>query len=126
MLAIPAVPEICVSPAPPDEPVVEPYSPFSAVHPPTPIPDSDGDSFRPLLLSPPVTASPRFPRQLSPLRPIDSPVKGQGLERERFEELLRASRERNAALGGGKRSLDLRKEIAIKVHKSKQGRFKLC
>lgn len=61
----------------------------------------------------------RFPRQLSPLRPTDVPVAGKGLERERFEELLRASRERNAALGG-KRSPDLRKEIAIKVHKSKQ------
>jgi hypothetical protein len=42
------------------------------------------------------------------------------LERERFEELLKASRERNAALGS-KKALDLRKEIAIKVHKTKQG-----
>lgn len=125
MLAIPSVPEICVSPAPAEEPVAEPFSPFSDVHPPTPIPTIDGDSFRPLLLSPPPTVSPRFPRQLSPLRPSDAPVTGQGLERDRFEELLRASRERNAALGSGKRSPDLRKEIALKVHRSKQGKLRL-
>lgn len=116
MLALSPVPEICVSPAPPAEPLVEPFSPFSATGPTTP---DDSDSFRPSLLSPPPTVSPRFPRQLSPLRPNDVPVSGKGLERERFEEMLRASRERNAALGG-KRSPDLRKEIAIKVHKNKQ------
>lgn len=120
MLSLARVPEIAISPAPPEEPLVEPFSPFSAASPSTP---TDPDSFRPSLLSPPSTMSPRFPRQLSPLRPSDSPVTGQGLERERFEELLRTSRERNAALGGGKRSPDLRKEIAIKVHKGKQSEY---
>lgn len=79
------------------------------------------DSPRPALLSPPPVVSPLSPRQLSPLRPSDSPVRGQGLERERFEALLKASRERNLAVGG-KKSPDLRKEIALKVHKSKQGK----
>ena len=79
------------------------------------------DTFRPMLLSPPCTGSPHLARQLSPLRPSDSPVRGKGLERARFEELLKASRERNAAMGG-KREADLRKEIAMKVHRNKQGK----
>lgn len=95
---------------------MEPYSPFCANGPITP---EDPEAFRSTLLSPPPTMSPHFPKQLSPLRPADSPVKGHGLERERFEAMLRASRERNA-LVGSKRSPDLRKEIALKVHKSKQ------
>ena len=98
---------------------MEPYSPFSVTGPSTP---EDLEGFRPTLLSPPPALSPHFPRQLSPLRPADSPVEGQGLERERFEAMLRASKERNA-LVGGKKSPDLRKEIALKVHKSKQRAF---
>jgi hypothetical protein len=58
--------------------------------------------------------------QLSPLRPPDSPVKATGLERERFEAMLKASKERSAAVGA-KKEADLRKEIALKTHKSKQG-----
>ena len=79
-----------------------------------------GDSFRPQLLSPPPTgSSPRFPRQLSPLCPPDSPVVGSGLQRERFEAMLKASKERSMAVGA-KKSADLRKEIALKTHKNKQ------
>jgi hypothetical protein len=59
-------------------------------------------------------------KHLSPLCPSDVPVKGQGLERERFEMLLKASRERTMVLGK-KKSLDLRKEVAVKTHRSKQG-----
>ncbi|KAG5639380.1 hypothetical protein H0H81_003524 [Sphagnurus paluster] len=60
----------------------------------------------------------RFKKPLSPLRPADTqPAKG--LERQRFEALLLASRERNAALGS-KKAGDLRKEIALKAHKTKQ------
>jgi hypothetical protein len=66
-------------------------------------------------LSPPTTL-----KHLSPLCPSDVPVKGQGLERERFEMLLKASRERAMALGH-KKSPDLRKEVAVKTHRSKQG-----
>lgn len=121
MVAPSSVPEISISLAPPEEPIPEPFSPFSTSGfstPCTPATPEDMDGFRPMLLSPPPT-SPYFPRQLSPLRPADVPVRGKGIERERFEQLLKASRERNAVLGG-KRSPDLRKEIAIKVHKNKQ------
>lgn len=122
MVALSPVPEISISLAPPEDSVPEPFSPFSASgfsSPCTPATPEDMDGFRPMLLSPPPT-SPRFPRQLSPLRPAESAVRGMGIERERFELLLKASRERNAVVGG-KRSPDLRKEIAMKVHRNKQG-----
>ncbi|EPQ60888.1 hypothetical protein GLOTRDRAFT_113401 [Gloeophyllum trabeum ATCC 11539] len=109
------VPEIHISFAPPDEPRKEPYSPFASL---SPLTQDDDDGYRPTLLSPPCTASPKVHRQLSPLRPADAPV-GKGLDRDRFEALLRSSRERNTAVGA-KKSLDLRKEIALKAHKSKQ------
>lgn len=71
------------------------------------------------MLSPPPTIPMSMPKHLSPLSPEDAPVKGQGLERERFEKLLQSSRERSAALGH-KRAPDLRKELAVKTYKSKQ------
>lgn len=43
-----------------------------------------------------------------------------GLERSRFDMLLNASRERQAAVGA-KKGQDLRKEVALKAHKTKQG-----
>ncbi|KAI0963379.1 hypothetical protein AcW1_000470 [Taiwanofungus camphoratus] len=112
-LAMLPIPEISISLASPEEPVSEPFSPFS---PKGPYVEEDDTNWRATLLSPPPIIS---PRKLSPLRPADTPVKGQGIERERFEALLLTSRERNGVLGG-KKSVDLRKEIAIKVHKSKQ------
>ncbi|KAH8100595.1 hypothetical protein BXZ70DRAFT_162281 [Cristinia sonorae] len=110
------LPQISISPAPPQEEFREPHSPFSSVHSQD---LKEPDSPRPALLSPPPTASAHLRRQLSPLRPDDTVVAGRGIERERFEALLRASRERNAAVGA-KKSPDLRKEIAVKAHKSKQ------
>ena len=56
-----ALPEISVSLAPPPEPVVEPFSPFPSQ---SPAPSADApvdDGYRPNLLSPPATASPRSP-----------------------------------------------------------------
>lgn len=116
MLALSPVPEISISLASPEDPAPEPFSPF---HQCTFLSD-DSDSFRPTLLSPPSPAM--TPKQLSPLRPKDTPVTGKGLERERFEALLQAQRERNAALGSKRSPTDLRKEIALKVHKSKQSK----
>ncbi|RDB29101.1 hypothetical protein Hypma_015323 [Hypsizygus marmoreus] len=113
--ALAHIPHISISPAPADEPQVEPYSPFSSSTRASPLGD---DSFRPVHLTPPPTLT-RFHKQLSPLRPHDDPIPGKGLERERFEALLQASRERNAAFGG-KKAGDLRKEIALKAHKNKQ------
>ncbi|KZT06813.1 uncharacterized protein LAESUDRAFT_758991 [Laetiporus sulphureus 93-53] len=115
MLAIPPIPEISISLASPQEPESEPFSPFSPSFSKNQPLVEDDDGWRATLLSPPPMLS---PRNLSPLRPVDS-VRGRGLERERFEALLRASRERNVGLGA-KKPMDLRKEIAIKAHKSKQ------
>jgi len=112
---VPEVPSIEISLAPPEDPVVEPYSPFSTCTSPTL--NDDDDTFRPQHLTPPVTDT-NFPRQLSPLRPSET-VKGKGLERDRFEALLRASKERNSAVGS-KKTIDLRKEVALKAHKNKQ------
>lgn len=111
---ISAVPQISISPAPPSGPLFEPFSPFDS-QPSSPAVFQD--SYRPALLSPPPTISPRLVRQSSPLRPVD--VNAKGLDSDRFEALLASTRERNAA-SGGKKALDLRKEIALKAHKSKQ------
>jgi len=109
------VPVICISPAVFEPPPVEPQSILS----PSLMGKSSGEEgYRATYLSP-SPQTPRFARQLSPLRPADAPVTGKGLERERFEALLKASRERNAALGK-KKAVDLRKEIALKAHKTKQ------
>jgi hypothetical protein len=113
--APPYIPQISVSPPPPDEPLVEPYSPFSCT---TAIIPNDENSYRPHHLTPPPTHV-GFSKPLSPLRPSEAPTTGHGLERERFEALLKASRERNSAVGA-KKGNDLRKEIALKTHKNKQ------
>ena len=110
------VPEISISYASPEETVSEPFSPFLQLSKDAGTPQND-DPFRPALLSPPIVLS---PKRLSPLRPAESPTKGQGLERDRFEALLKACRDRNGMIGT-RREVDLRKEIAIKVHKNKQG-----
>jgi len=111
----PSIPHIYISLAPPEEPQVEPYSPF----PSTTVPANDEDAYRHTHLTPPLSST-RFGRSLSPLRPLDAVTPAaQGLERERFDLLLKASRERFAAVGA-KKTQDLRKEIALKAHKTKQ------
>lgn len=110
------IPQISISPPPPQELLVEPYSPFSAASFLTSSLDDVG--FRPRHLTPPPTHT-KFNVHLSPLRPSEVAHTGKGLGRERFEALLKASKERNAALGG-KKDVDLRKEIALKAHKNKQ------
>ncbi|TDL28359.1 hypothetical protein BD410DRAFT_780860 [Rickenella mellea] len=117
MLASP-LPSIHISLAPHEDPLPEPYSPFTPLSVAT-FDSDDDDSFRPNHLSPP----PLYHR--SPLRPASSPTSPsaqqnvKGLERDRFDALLKATRERNA-LVGAKRVPDLRKEVALKAHKSKQ------
>ncbi|KAF9270415.1 hypothetical protein L218DRAFT_952550 [Marasmius fiardii PR-910] len=119
MVLASSLPLISISPAPPDEPIVEPFSPFPKVK----VVVDDDDSFRPRHLTPPPSHT-KFSTFLpSPLRSSElddsSAPAGKGLERERFEALLRASRERNGTMGS-KKGNDLRKEIALKVHKNKQ------
>jgi hypothetical protein len=112
------VPAIQISLAPYEAPAEEPKSPFACF---SPISPADDDGPRSALLTPPPVLSPARASPLSPLRPADSLVKGNGLERERFEAMLKASRERNGLISGGtRRTHDLRKEIALKAHKSKQ------
>ncbi|KAF9499847.1 hypothetical protein BDN71DRAFT_1441457 [Pleurotus eryngii] len=105
------LPQISISPAPPLEPEAEPYSPFAK----SSFAVNDSDGFRPSHLTPPPTGSPRFVHQSSPLRPADAP-QNKGLDTNRFEALLQATRERNQA----KKESDLRKEVALKAHKHKQ------
>lgn len=107
------VPQISISLAPPEEPAIEPYSPFSATLT-TPL---DDHAFRPVHLTPPPTLT-RFGKPLSPLRPCEDTAPAKGLERERFEALLQASRERNVVFGANKTG-DLRKEIALRAHQNK-------
>jgi len=102
------IPQISISPAPPEEPAAEPYSPFPSAL------SAGDDTFRPQHLTPPPTLT-RFERQPSPLRSSGKPT-AKGLEREQFEALLQATRERNS----GKKTVDLRREVALKVHKNKQ------
>lgn len=109
-----SVPSISISLAPADDPPVEPFSPFDSQPSSPPIQE---DSYRPSLLSPPPMISPRFHRQPSPLRPADTLPAGKGLDRGQFEALLASTRERNAT---ARKEPDLRKELAMKAHKSKQ------
>jgi hypothetical protein len=117
-----SIPQISISAAPPPFFPEEPSSPFSLAS--FIIQDSgNGDEFRSQYLTAPATLGyPRFPRQLSPLRPPEYPVTATGLQRERFEAMLKASKDRSVAVGA-KKDADLRKEIALKAHKNKQGRF---
>jgi len=97
------VPKICISPAPPQEPTVEPYSPFSFI----PQLTVHNDNFRPVLLTPPPSVH-RFG-----LGGATDGSRGIGLESQRFQQLLNAVRERKA-------SVSLRKDLAVNIHKNRQ------
>ena len=105
------IPFISISPAPQEDPIEEPFSPFSALA----APSCDQNGFRPSHLSPPITVT-SLKRSFSHLNPV--PVVGQGLESQRFQNLLAASKQRNVS-GGSNQSVEFRKEIAMKAHKTK-------
>lgn len=108
------VPQIAISYASPiSPPSAEPFSPFSGSQL---LAVECQDSYRPSLLSPPPMHPPKIS---SPLRPVDSNAMKKGIDQSRFQALLAATKERNAT-NTGKKSADLRKEIALKTHKSKQ------
>jgi len=111
-----AIPKISISPAPPEDPVLDPTSPFTSLAFAGQIADTDG--FRPSHLTPPLTPT-SLKRALSPLIPTQDTANGRGLDSQRFQALLNATRER----GTHKKHVDLRKEIALRVHKNKQGMF---
>lgn len=110
------IPKISISLAPPEDPVPDPSSPFTSLIFASNVADSDGA--RPSLLTPPLTPT-SLRRALSPLVPTQGIAKGQGLDSDRFQALLNATRERSA-YNGGKKQVDLRKEVALKVYKNKQ------
>ena len=107
------IPFISISPPPEDDPIEEPFSPFSAL----PVPPIDQNAFRPSHLTPPTTIT-SFKRPLSPLHPI--PAVGQGLESQRFQILLAASKHRKVSAGSDQ-SANFRKEIAMRAHKNGHG-----
>ncbi|PPQ69067.1 hypothetical protein CVT25_004243 [Psilocybe cyanescens] len=111
------IPQISISLAPPEVPPIEPSSPFTPLAFNTLL---EEDGFRPVHLTPPPTVS-SFKRVLSPHSPLnpDPANQSKGLDNERFQALLNATKERTA-YSGGKKGVDLRKEIALKVHKNKQ------
>jgi hypothetical protein len=105
------IPQISISPAPPQDPVIEPYSPFASIK----YPDYS-DAFRPRLLTPPPS---------SPLRSCSSPGEedfdlNEGLDSQRFQALLQATRERNA-----RKQNDLRREVTLRAHRSKQSKYSI-
>lgn len=114
-----AIPKISISLAPPEDPVLDPKSPFTSLAFAGQIADTDG--FRPSHLTPPPTPT-GLKRALSPLIPTQDTANGRGLDSQRFQALLNATRERSAH-NIAKKHVDLRKEIALKVHKNKQGMF---
>ncbi|KAG1715638.1 hypothetical protein ID866_1520 [Astraeus odoratus] len=109
-LVVSPVPFICISPASPEESLPLP-SPSTHGEPEV----DDDDGFRSKHLSPPPHVSPRY---LSPLGASVHPAP-KGLDKEQFDRLLKASRERRAVMGVRK-APDLRKELAIKNQKTKQ------
>lgn len=76
------------------------------------IPIKDNDFYRSQYLAPPPVMSPIRGTQAQ-----QRPSNKKGLDKDRFDELLRASRER---ISSGRKAQDLRKEVALKVHKTKQ------
>jgi len=110
------IPEISISPAPPVEAIIEPYSPFASIK----YPDDD-DGFRSRLLTPPPSSS--FGTRSTPSSSgsvgYDSDEErfdyNEGLDSNRFEALLQATRERNARKGS-----DLRREVTLRAHRTKQ------
>lgn len=101
------IPFISISPAPEEDPIVEPFSPFSALS----VPSSDQNAFRPSHLTPPISIT-SFKRPLSPVPPV-----GRGLESQKFQSLLAASKQRRVS-GGSNQSINFRKEIAMNAHKN--------
>ena len=121
------LPVIEISLAPPEEPHPEPYSPFTPtmkasfasdlrIHDPSD--DDEGiEPYRPALLSPPPPVGAR-PWAPAPIRKVVPSSKGSGLAESEFQALLRAARERPS-----NKKQDLRREVAIKAHRSKQGMY---
>lgn len=99
------------------KPLRSPYSPKS----PSPMAyeNSDADDFRPVHLLPPPTVSPLKEHRLSKPQSASLPTDKKGIDQERFAQLLKSSRERAAMKHGRKESVELRKQVTLKVHTTK-------
>ncbi|KAJ3545063.1 hypothetical protein NMY22_g2571 [Coprinellus aureogranulatus] len=115
------IPQISISLAPPEDIPAEPYSPFTNTS--FTLPQNE-DAFRPVHLTPPPSHTSFRRRQFSSLgsskeSPEERPKQtGRGLDRARFEALLNACKEK--PLPPKKDATDLRREVALKAHQSKQ------
>ncbi|KAG8920066.1 hypothetical protein FRC00_010524, partial [Tulasnella sp. 408] len=95
-------------------------SPFSPKSPsPMAYENSDADDFRPVHLLPPPTVSPLKEHRLSKPQSAGLPTDKKGIDQERFAQLLKSSRERAAMKHGRKESVELRKQVTLKVHTTK-------
>lgn len=99
------------------QPLRSPFSPKS----PSPMAyqNSDADDFRPVHLLPPPSASPLKEHRLSKPQSASLPTDKKGIDQERFAQLLKSSRERAAMKHGRKESIELRKQVTLKVHTTK-------
>ena len=110
------VPAIEISFAPLEESALEPTSPFAPFNKSFVV--NDKMTYRPMHLSPPPTLAP------SPLRSLFSPTDSTGLEREQLQAMVVSQTQKERVIPTGtRRGPDLRKEVALKAHKSKQGVF---
>ncbi|KAF8807587.1 hypothetical protein BYT27DRAFT_7223401 [Phlegmacium glaucopus] len=106
------IPFISISPAPQEDPIVEPFSPFSALAAP-----QVQNGFRLSHLTPPPTIT-SFRRSFSPLHLVQAV--GQGLESQQFQLLLAASKQKNVS--GSNQSAEFRKEVAMNAHYNRHSR----
>ncbi|KIY63641.1 hypothetical protein CYLTODRAFT_457927 [Cylindrobasidium torrendii FP15055 ss-10] len=109
-VAVLPVPQISISPAPPQD-ILDDAHALALSWPAMP---EDEDGFRAKLLTPPPDVN-TFGRRISPLA---NKPKGNGIDSERFQSMLKATRERAAPVIS--KPADLRKEVAIRAHKNKQ------
>ncbi|KAG8955484.1 hypothetical protein FRC04_008835 [Tulasnella sp. 424] len=96
------------------------HSPFSPKSPsPMAYENSDAEDFRPVHLLPPPTVSPLKEHRLSKPQSASLPTDKKGIDQERFAQLLKSSRERASMKHGRKESVELRKQVTLKVHTTK-------
>jgi hypothetical protein len=109
------LPAISIDFAPIEEPVKEPQSPFASFVFASST-EHDAKSPRSFHLLPPPAVSPRV-AEARQLQKQHQQAAAAGLEQVRFESMIQATRERSAI---AKKQLDLRKEVALKAHQTKQ------
>lgn len=112
------IPQISISPAPPEETAIEPYSPFQFI----PVTSGDEASFRSRHLTPPPTLA-AFDQ--NPLYPgEDDTLDTSAVAHEPFQPPLQASTNKDVGIGGN-RAGGLQKKIVPNAHIKSQGMIDL-